>query len=81
MGRKKKDGRSLGNHRVYKTEKQRVKAKSTQVAASQRKTTKAYGIRLSYTNHEDVINFLDNLDNKQEVIVAALRDYIKKQGE
>lgn len=81
MSRKKKDGRSLGNHRVYKTEKQRVKAKSTQVAASQRKTTKAYGIRLSYTNHEDVINFLDSLDNKQEVIVAALRDYIKKQGE
>ena len=58
-----------------------MKAKSSQVAASQRKTTKAYGIRLSFTNHEDVINFLDGLENKQEVIVAALRDYIKKQGE
>lgn len=81
MGRKKKDGRSLGNHRVYKTEKQRVKAKSTQVAASQKKTTKAYGIRLSFTNHEDVINFLDGLENKQEVIVVALRDYMNKQGE
>ncbi len=78
MGRKKKDGRSLGNHRVYKTESQKNKALSEKRYAWSKEHRTAFTLRLNNETQKDVIDFLKTVPNKQEFIVNLIREHLNK---
>lgn len=81
MGRKKKDGRTLGNHRVYKNKREREKGTAEKSDAWRKANTKIINIRFRLEEDKDVLAKLDSVPNKADYIRQLILQDIKKQGE
>ena len=69
--------------RQRKNARQREYAKRTGWATTNRahnENTKMIGIRMSLQNDKDILDFLDQLDNKSGYVKELIRSDMKKRG-